>query len=148
MRGFFTEKEMDILLDTISIPCLHYLLIGTIEWDAELYSPNKEEYEKMLKGAVVNTSHEYPWLWCYLPLSAHLAERNAMQEGNIVHNRDPMQAVQWLMQCLKNGFRKFCRRSHRDPRISAAIVWGDVSILLQSKQCHNRCLTIWKTLED
>ena len=54
MRGFYTEKGIDILKDAVGIPGVnfHYLLKGTIERGAEPYSPNKEAYE-MLKGAVV-----------------------------------------------------------------------------------------------
>ena len=44
MRSFNTEKGIDILKDAISIPgmSLHYLLRGSIERGAELYSPGKE----------------------------------------------------------------------------------------------------------
>ena len=54
MRAFYTEKEIDILKDAVSIPglSLHYLLRGAVERGAELYSPGKEAYE-MLKGAVL-----------------------------------------------------------------------------------------------
>ena len=54
MRGFYTEKGIDLLKDAVSIPgvSLHYLLRGTIERGAEIYSSCKEAYE-MLKGAVV-----------------------------------------------------------------------------------------------
>ena len=54
MRAFYTEKGIDLLKDAVSIPgvSLHYLLRGSIERGAELYSPGKEAYE-MLKGAVV-----------------------------------------------------------------------------------------------
>ena len=54
MRAFYTDKGIDILKDTVSIPgvSLHYLLRGCVERDAELYSPGKEAYE-MLKEAVV-----------------------------------------------------------------------------------------------
>ena len=54
MRDFYEEKGIDILKDTVSIPgvSLQYLLRGAIERGAELWEPNKEEYQ-MLKGAVV-----------------------------------------------------------------------------------------------
>ena len=54
MRAFCTEKGIDILKDAVSVPGvrLHYLLKGAVEWDAELYSPNKEAYD-MWKEAVV-----------------------------------------------------------------------------------------------
>lgn len=54
MRAFYTENGIDILKDAVSIPGanLHYILRGSNERGAELYSPSKEAYE-MLKGAVV-----------------------------------------------------------------------------------------------
>ncbi|KAL9986602.1 hypothetical protein ACROYT_G000771 [Oculina patagonica] len=54
MKAFYTEKGIDILKDAVSIPgvSLHYLLRGSVERGAELYSPCEEAYE-MLKGAVV-----------------------------------------------------------------------------------------------
>ena len=54
MRDFYTEKGIDLFKDAVSIPGLsmHYLLRGSIERGAELWAPNKEEYD-MLKGAVV-----------------------------------------------------------------------------------------------
>jgi len=54
MRAFYAEKGIDILKGAVSIPgvSLHYLLRGSIERGAELYSPCKETYE-MLKAAVV-----------------------------------------------------------------------------------------------
>ncbi|KAL9983294.1 hypothetical protein ACROYT_G005441 [Oculina patagonica] len=54
MRAFYSEKGIDILKDTVSIPgvSLHYLLRGAVERGAEMYSPCKKAYE-MLKGAVV-----------------------------------------------------------------------------------------------
>ena len=54
MRAFYTEKGIDILKDAISVPgvSLHYLLCGTIERGADLYSPCKETYD-MLKNAMV-----------------------------------------------------------------------------------------------
>ena len=50
MRAFYTEKGIDILKDAVSLPgvSLHYLLRGTIERGAEMYSPCKEAYD-MLK---------------------------------------------------------------------------------------------------
>ena len=55
MRAFYTEKGIDILKDAVSLPSviIHYLLRGTLERGAELYSPCKEAYD-MLKGAVVD----------------------------------------------------------------------------------------------
>ena len=54
MRDFYTGKGIDILKDAVSLPgvSLHYLLRGTIERDADLYSPCKEAYD-MLKDAMV-----------------------------------------------------------------------------------------------
>ncbi|KAL9952822.1 hypothetical protein ACROYT_G040133 [Oculina patagonica] len=54
MKAFYTEKRIDIFKDAVSIPgvSLHYLLRGSVERGAELFSPCKEAYE-MLKGAVV-----------------------------------------------------------------------------------------------
>ncbi|KAL9982461.1 hypothetical protein ACROYT_G004507 [Oculina patagonica] len=54
MKAFYAEKRIDIFKDAVSIPgvSLHYLLRGSIERGAELYSPSKEAYE-MLKEAVV-----------------------------------------------------------------------------------------------
>ena len=54
MRAFYTEKGIDILKDAVSLSgvSLHYLLRGTIERGAELYSPSKEAYD-MLKNAMV-----------------------------------------------------------------------------------------------
>ena len=54
MRGFYTEKGIGILKDAVGIPGVRfrYLLKGTTERGAELYSPSKEAYE-MLKGAAV-----------------------------------------------------------------------------------------------
>ena len=54
MRAFYTEKGIDILKDAVSLPglSLHYLLRGTIERGADLYSPCKEAYD-MLKNARV-----------------------------------------------------------------------------------------------
>jgi len=46
MRAFYTEKGIDILKDAGSLPSviMHYLLRGTLERGAELYSPCKEAY--------------------------------------------------------------------------------------------------------
>ena len=46
MRAFYTEKGIDILKDAVSLQgvSLHYLLRGTIEWGANLYSPCEEAY--------------------------------------------------------------------------------------------------------
>ena len=54
MRAFYTEKGIDILKDAVSLPgvSLHYLLRGTIERGADLYSPCKEAYG-LLKNAMV-----------------------------------------------------------------------------------------------
>ena len=54
MRAFYTEKGIDILKDAVSLPGvrLHYLLRGTVERGADLYSPCKEAYG-MLKNAMV-----------------------------------------------------------------------------------------------
>ncbi|KAL9955049.1 hypothetical protein ACROYT_G042653 [Oculina patagonica] len=54
MKAFYTEKRIDIFKDAVSIPgvSLHYLLRGSVERGAELYSPGREAYE-MLKEAVV-----------------------------------------------------------------------------------------------
>ncbi len=54
MKAFYTEKGIDIFKDAVSIPgvSLQYLIRGSLERGAELYSPCKEAYE-MLKGAVV-----------------------------------------------------------------------------------------------
>ena len=54
MRAFYTGKGTDILKDAVSLPgvSLHYLLRGTIERGADLYSPCKEAYG-MLKNAMV-----------------------------------------------------------------------------------------------
>ena len=54
MRAFYTEKGIDILKDAVSLPgvSLHYLLRGTIDRGAELWTPCKEAYE-MLKEAMV-----------------------------------------------------------------------------------------------
>ena len=54
MKSFYTERGIDILKDTVSLPgvSLHYLLRGAIESGADLYSPGREAY-KMLKRAVV-----------------------------------------------------------------------------------------------
>ncbi|KAL9959950.1 hypothetical protein ACROYT_G033329 [Oculina patagonica] len=54
MKAFYTEKGVDILKDAVSIPgvSLHYLLRGSVERGAEMYSPSKQAYY-MLKGAVV-----------------------------------------------------------------------------------------------
>ena len=51
MRAFYTEKGIDILKDAISVPgvSLHYLLCGTIERGADLYSPCKETYDMLKK---------------------------------------------------------------------------------------------------
>ena len=40
MRAFYTDKGIDTLKYVVSLPrvCLHYLLRGTIEREAELYS--------------------------------------------------------------------------------------------------------------
>ena len=40
MRAFYTDKGIDTLKYVVSLPrvCLHYLLRGTIEHEAELYS--------------------------------------------------------------------------------------------------------------
>ena len=52
MRAFYTKKGIDILKDAVSLPGVHYLLRGTIERGADLYSPCKEAYD-MLKNAMV-----------------------------------------------------------------------------------------------
>ena len=54
MRAFYTERGIDILKDAVSLPgvSLHYLLRGTVERGAEMYSPGKEAYD-MLKNAMV-----------------------------------------------------------------------------------------------
>ena len=55
MRALYTEKGIGILKDAVSLPgvSLHYLLRGTIERGANLYSPCKEAYD-MLKNAMVD----------------------------------------------------------------------------------------------
>ena len=100
MKGFYTEKGIDILKDAVSIPgvSLHYLLRGAVERGVELYSPRKEAY-KMLKGAVVGgpsivftryqevgvtkiRGHQtYSWLRRQCPLSVGHAQRDAWREG-------------------------------------------------------------------
>ena len=54
MRAFYSERGIDILKDAVSLPgvSLHYLLRGTVERGAEMYSPWKEAYD-MLKNAMV-----------------------------------------------------------------------------------------------
>ena len=54
MRGFYTEKGIDILKDAVSVPGVsrHYLLRGAVVRGVEPYSPGKEAYD-MLKEAVV-----------------------------------------------------------------------------------------------
>jgi len=54
MRAFYTERGIDILKDAVSLPgvSMHYLLRGTVERGAEMYSPSKEAYD-MLKNAMV-----------------------------------------------------------------------------------------------
>ena len=54
MKNFYEEKGIDIMKDAVSIPgvSLNYLLKGSIERKADLYTPSKEAYE-MLKEAVV-----------------------------------------------------------------------------------------------
>ena len=54
MRAFYIEKGIGILKDAVSPPgvSLNYLLPGTIERGADLYSPCKEAYD-MLKNAMV-----------------------------------------------------------------------------------------------
>lgn len=56
MRCFYkdSEKGIDILEDTVSVRgvSLHYLLKGTINCGANLYSPSEEACE-MLKEVVV-----------------------------------------------------------------------------------------------
>ena len=54
MRASYTERGIDILKDAVSLPgvSLHYLLRGTVERGAEMYSPSKEAYD-MLKNAMV-----------------------------------------------------------------------------------------------
>ena len=56
MRAFYTEKDINILKDAVSLPgvSMHYLLGSTIERGAELFCPCKEAYD-MLKGAVVDS---------------------------------------------------------------------------------------------
>ena len=51
MRVLYTEKGIDILKDVVSVPgvSLHYLLRGTIERGADLYSPCKEAYDMLKK---------------------------------------------------------------------------------------------------
>jgi len=54
MRNFYAEKGIDILKDAVSMPgvSLHYLLRGSVERGADLWSPGREAYD-MLKRAVV-----------------------------------------------------------------------------------------------
>lgn len=54
MRAFYSDKGIDILKEAVSLPGvgLHYLLRGSVERGAELYSPCKDAYG-MLKEAVV-----------------------------------------------------------------------------------------------
>ena len=51
MRAFYTEKGIDILKDAVNVPgvSLHYLLCGTIERGADLYSRCKEAYDMLKK---------------------------------------------------------------------------------------------------
>jgi len=53
MRTFYAENGIDILKDAVSLPgvSMHYLLRGTIEEGAELYSPGKEAYDMLKRGA-------------------------------------------------------------------------------------------------
>jgi len=52
MCAFCTAKGIDILKDAVSLPgvSLHYLLRGTIERGAKLYSPDKEVYGMFKKA--------------------------------------------------------------------------------------------------
>lgn len=54
MRAFYIEKKINVLKDAVSISgvSLQYLMQGSINRGAELWSPCKKEYH-MLKGAVV-----------------------------------------------------------------------------------------------
>ena len=54
MRGYYIEKEIDILKDAVSLPgvSLMYLLRGSIKKGASLFAPGEESY-KLLKKAVV-----------------------------------------------------------------------------------------------
>jgi len=130
MRRFYTEKGIDILKDTVSIPgvSLHYLLRGTVEQGAELFSPSKEAYE-MLKGVVVGgpsivfkryhetgvtklRPHRFDEpRFCKrilgydanaLHLSTILREMPYGKE-QLVHYRCPMQEVQWSVPRIKDG---------------------------------------------
>lgn len=54
IRTFYIEKGIDILKDVVSIPgvSMQYLLRGSIERGANLWSPGEDE-NQMLKGAVL-----------------------------------------------------------------------------------------------
>jgi len=133
MRGFYTEKGIDLLKDAVSIPAvsLHYLLRRTLERGAELYSPCKEAFE-MLKGAVVGgpsivftryhearvtklRSHrtlqsKEPRLCKRIPgYDANALYLSTMLrempcgKEKVFHFRDSMRAAMWLEQRLKDG---------------------------------------------
>ena len=130
MRAFYTDKGIDILKDAASIPgvSLHYLLWGSIERGAELYSPSKDAYN-MLKAAVVGgqslvftryheegvtkiRSHRFPGpklckrIIVYdanaLYLATMLREMPCGEE-KIVHYPNPAEAAKNLTERLKAG---------------------------------------------
>ena len=54
MRGFYSNKGIDILKDAVSLPgvSLHYLLRGALERSEEFWSPSSEAYYLLKKGMV------------------------------------------------------------------------------------------------
>ena len=63
MRTLYTEKDVNILKDAVSLPgvSLHYLLRGITEWGTELYSPYKEAYGMLKDTAVGGQSLVFKW---------------------------------------------------------------------------------------
>ena len=129
IRAFYTDKGIDILKDAVSLPgvSLHYLLRGSIERGAELYSPCKEAYA-MLKEAVVGGQslvfkRDEAGVTCIRPhrfkqprickrilgydanalnLSTMLRDMPCGKE-RVIHHRDPASAAPMLTEHLKAG---------------------------------------------
>lgn len=122
MLAFYTEKGMDILKGTVSIPGVSLNYLGAVERVAELHRSEKEAYY-MLKGAVVGVDslvftryHEVSVTkirshhmdnprFCQSLLSVDHAQRNALREGKSrsPHRRADGRAAPVLKQRLKDG---------------------------------------------
>ena len=121
MQAFYTEKGIDILKYAVSLPgvSVHYLLRGTIERGAELYSPCKGAND-MLKNAMVGgpsivfkRHHEAG----VTPISLHRFTKKKTRQRIIGYDANALYPST-MMREMPRGIEKVVR--YKNPRDAAA----------------------------